>query len=157
LQFLAEETFTSKPLSVLLLTLHVMILLYLFVYRVSGTSLLRGRPLHPVYITRTLLLSNFVGICFLLWSASSSSSPTSSPTTRTTIPLPVRLVCLAAIEMSFLTFPATPLSSGILQLVHFTILGASVLSSGVSSDGEVFLLEDGTSAALQYRIKHHQQ
>jgi hypothetical protein len=73
------------------------------------------------------------------------------------IPLPVRLVCLAAIEMSFLTFPATPLSSGILQLVHFTILGASVLSSGASTDGEVFLLEVGTTAASPYRIKDHQQ
>jgi alpha-1,3-mannosyltransferase len=123
-QFLSEETFTSKPLSVLLLALHVTVLLYLFVYRVS--------------FTRTLFISNFVGICFartlhyqfyswyfhslpfLLWLSSSAAAR------KWNLPIPLRLICLAAMEWSFLTFPATPLSSAILQLVHFLILGKCV-------------------------------
>jgi alpha-1,3-mannosyltransferase len=141
-QFLSEETFTSKPLSVLLLALHVTVLLYLFVYRVSSSSrssIFRGQGLHPFYITRTLFISNFVGICFartlhyqfyawyfhslpfLLWWSSSSSAAR-----KWNLPIPLRLLCLAAMEWSFLTFPATPLSSAMLQLVHFLILGKCV-------------------------------
>jgi hypothetical protein len=79
----------------------------------------------------------------------------------TMIPIPVRLACLAAIEVSFLTFPATPSSSAILQLVHLLILGASVLSSLTSeTDNEPFLPADGTVASKeqqQQRQKHHDQ
>jgi hypothetical protein len=81
------------------------------------------------------------------------------------IPIPIRLVCLAAIELSFLTFPATPSSSAILQLVHLLILGASVLSSSTSeTDIEPFLRAEGTVASKQQqqqqqqqRQKHHDQ
>jgi len=81
----------------------------------------------PHYIIYTMLISNFIGICFartlhyqfyvwyfhglplLLWSGR-------------TYPLAVRLALLGAIEFAFLTFPATPTSSAVLQLAHVAIL-----------------------------------
>lgn len=155
-----------------LLALHVFVLLYVFVYHQSSSNIFHGKPLHPIYITRTMLLSNFIGIClartlhyqfyawyfhalpFLLWSASLSSSP--SPSTRKILilPIPVRLVCLAAIEMSFLTFPATPSSSAILQLVHVLILGASILQLSATVSSESLFLVEETPVE---RHKHHIQ
>jgi alpha-1,3-mannosyltransferase len=79
------------------------------------------------YILYTLLVSNFVGIAFartlhyqfyswyfhalplLLW-----ISPT--------YPIGVRLLLLGMIEYSFNVFPATPVSSVVLQLAHLVTL-----------------------------------
>ena len=117
------------------------------------------------YITSTLLVSNFVGICFartlhyqfyswyfhalpyLLWCNSItdfSSSCTSllmtkdidenenngiestkweknKPFNTCCHPI-VRLILMVCVEIAFLTFPATPNSSIILQLCHFAVL-----------------------------------
>jgi hypothetical protein len=37
-------------------------------------------------------------------------------------PLPLRVLLLAALEYAFLTFPATPTSSFVLQLTHLALL-----------------------------------
>lgn len=37
-------------------------------------------------------------------------------------PLPLRVMLLAGLEFSFLTFPATPFSSAVLQIVHLAVL-----------------------------------
>jgi alpha-1,3-mannosyltransferase len=77
-----------------------------------------------------MLISNFVGICFartlhyqfyvwyfhalpfLLWTSNNNYA----------YPVPLRLAIMAAIEYAFLTFPATPTSSAVLQVAHAAIL-----------------------------------
>ena len=84
------------------------------------------------YIVYTLFVSNFVGICFartlhyqfyawyyhtvpyLLWTTIRESN----------VRLVVRLLLLGGLEYAFLTFPATPVSSTVLQVCHFVILAA---------------------------------
>ena len=74
-----------------------------------------------------MFVANFVGIAFartlhyqfyawyissvpfLLWASG-------------TFPIPVRAVLLGGLEYAFLTFPATPTSSMVLQLAHLAIL-----------------------------------
>lgn len=74
-----------------------------------------------------MFVANFIGIAFartlhyqfyawyissvpfLLWSGA-------------TYPLPVRVLLLAGLEYAFLTFPATPTSSMVLQVAHLAIL-----------------------------------
>lgn len=74
-----------------------------------------------------MFVANFVGIAFartlhyqfyawyitsvpfLLW-------------THGTYPLPLRVLLLAALEYAFLTFPATPTSSLVLQMAHIATL-----------------------------------
>jgi alpha-1,3-mannosyltransferase len=126
--------FLSKPLSLLLLGLHLTCLTVFAIQWLQAAKQQTGRRifllqrLHPHYIVYTLVVSNFVGIAFartlhyqfyawyfhslpyLLW----SSSPA--------YPLAVRLLVLAGVELAFLTFPATPWSSAILQLCHVAIL-----------------------------------
>lgn len=133
-QFLDEDIFVANRLSLLLLSCHLGTLAVLAAWWLRSTKKETGkyiflqRRLSSHYIIYTLFLSNFVGICFartlhyqfyswyvqalpyLLWSGSQL------------YPLPVRVVILAAIEMSFLTFPATPLSSAVLQICHVLIL-----------------------------------
>ena len=90
------------------------------------------QPLSAHYIIYVLFASNFVGICFartlhyqfyswyfhplpyLLWTAVRDSP----------IKLIIRLLLLGGIESSFLTVPATPRSSLVLQVCHFTVLAA---------------------------------
>ena len=74
-----------------------------------------------------MFVANFVGIAFartlhyqfyawyissvpfLLWSSAAC-------------PLPLRVLLLGALEFAFLTFPATPISSMVLQAAHLVIL-----------------------------------
>lgn len=90
-----------------------------------------GAPLSPHYVAYTMFVSNFVGIAFartlhyqfytwyfaalpfLLWSASSGNS---------TSAWAIKLLPIAGVELAFLTFPATPWSSAILQLSHLVVL-----------------------------------
>jgi alpha-1,3-mannosyltransferase len=121
-KFLPEDVFLSKPLAICLLLLHLG-LLVVYVFRLYRSS----RPLSPEHIMSTLLVSNFIGICcartlhyqfyswyfsalpFLLWR-------------ETPYPMVIRLSLLLGLECAFLTFPATPTSSFVLQLVHWSIL-----------------------------------
>jgi alpha-1,3-mannosyltransferase len=138
-QFLPEETFLSKPLALLLLALHVLGLVYCAVVWLQATKQQTGRRiflskhnqrLSSHYIIYTMLISNFIGICFartlhyqfyvwyfhalpfLLWTNNNKNA----------YPLPLRLALMAAIEYAFLTFPATPTSSAVLQVAHAAIL-----------------------------------
>jgi alpha-1,3-mannosyltransferase len=137
-QFLPEETFLSKPLALLLLALHLSGLVYCAIVWLQATKLQTGRRiflskdqrLSSHYIIYTMLISNFIGICFartlhyqfyvwyfhalpfLLWTKNNSNA----------YPLPLRLALMAAIEYAFLTFPATPTSSAVLQVAHAAIL-----------------------------------
>jgi len=100
-----------------------------------STSTPQNRELSPIYITLTMLASNYIGICFartlhyqfyswyfhalpfLLWCGTTSS------TTKAFVdPVVLRIILLVAVESSFLTFPATPTSSAVLQMTHVAIL-----------------------------------
>lgn len=88
-------------------------------------------PLSSHYIAYTMFVSNFVGIAFartlhyqfyawyfaslpyLLWSSSMNNS---------ILTWAFRLLPLVAVEVAFLTFPATPWSSAILQFSHLIVL-----------------------------------
>jgi ALG3 protein len=100
--------------------------------------------LSPVYIISTLLVSNYIGICFartlhyqfyawyfhslpfLLWyhtlGSSTNAGATASVPGLLGYPVASRVALLCAIEGAFLTFPATPTSSAILQLAQLGIL-----------------------------------
>jgi alpha-1,3-mannosyltransferase len=100
----------------------------------------RSQALTPHYITYTLFVSNFVGICFsrtlhyqfyswyfhalpyLLWTTLRESNARFA----------VRVLLLVGIEGAFLTFPATPTSSRVLQVCHLVIL-AAILVHGFPS------------------------
>lgn len=127
---LPEDVFLSKQWAVFLLALHLG-LLAVFHYKLYHSKS-RGGDTSPEQILSTLFVSNFIGICcartlhyqfyswyfaslpFLLWR-------------ETTYPLPVRLLLLASIEYAFLTFPATAVSSAVLQVAHWSILIPCVL------------------------------
>jgi alpha-1,3-mannosyltransferase len=94
---------------------------------VGNRRLFLKRSLSPNYIISTLLTSNFIGIVvartlhyqfyawyfhalpFILWNSD-------------TYPVVIRILLLIAVESSFLTYPATPISSAILQAAHLAIL-----------------------------------
>ena len=168
-QFLPEPIFLSKPLSVALLLLHIGTLVYfciiwfqsiragkttegrrLFLFSSSLTADRKsqvGSPplqLSPMYITSTLLTSNFIGVCFartihyqfyswyfhalpfllLYHHIPPSSDPTLESPQKSTAPwwMIRAIIILVTIENAYLTFPATPISSAALQLAHLAIL-----------------------------------
>ena len=135
-------------MSVLLLLLHIAGLAYFCKEWIATTHRTTGgrriflnhakEPhssalLSPMYITSTLLVSNYIGICFartlhyqfyswyfhalpyLLWCHSTTTSSSSYP-------IWMRLGLLLSVEMAFLTFPAKPWSSALLQVAHLAIL-----------------------------------
>jgi len=136
-KFLPEEVFLSKPLAVLLLALHLS-LLCIYTYRLYRSR----RPLSPEHILSTLLVSNFVGICcartlhyqfyswyfsalpYLLWRETSYS-------------LWLKMALLGAVEFAFLTFPATPTSSLVLQAAHWAILVPCVFGTMQPGSGRI--------------------
>jgi len=132
LKFLPEDIFLSKPWAVTVLLLHLCLLgIYHFrLYKLCSRS--RYKRLSPEQIISTLFVSNFIGICcartlhyqfyswyfsalpYLLWRETSYS-------------LPVRLLLFGCVEYAFLIFPATPMSSLVLQVAHWTLLIPLVL------------------------------
>jgi len=148
-KFLPEDLFLSKPFAITLLSLHIA-LLCVYHYRLyrSRCSVGKGEMLPPEQILSTLFVSNFIGICcartlhyqfyswyfpalpYLLWR-------------ETSYPVTVRLLLLACIEYAFLTFPATPTSSSVLQVAHWAILIPCIMitqsrsaQEGGSNDGD---------------------
>ena len=172
-QFLPEHIFVSKPLSILLLILHISGLIYfciqwlhissiqangrsIFLYQRTTTTRTTTKvssssstpitdqqplpPLSPVYIIATLFTSNFIGICFartlhyqfyswyfhaipfLLWYHTIPTSTTTTGDKNFVYPIIIRLLFMMGIEYAFITFPATPISSAILQISHIAIL-----------------------------------
>ena len=146
-KFLPEDIFLSKTLSVVLLvcTLGVWALFgYKWIIenqrvtsvwnRIWGNKQQRNKPLTSHFILTTIFLSNFIGIVFartlhyqfyvwyfhtlpyLLWHAKR-------------IPIRLKLLLLVNIEVGFNVYPATSLSSSMLQLSHIIILVGLYLSN----------------------------
>jgi alpha-1,3-mannosyltransferase len=121
-KFLPEEWFLSKNWAIFLLLLHLG-LLGIYTFRLYRSK----RSLTPEHILSTLFVTNFIGICcartlhyqFLAWYVSALPFLLWR---ETPYPLWLRLVLLGMVEFSFLTFPATPVSSLVLQVAHWAIL-----------------------------------
>ena len=135
-KFLPEELFLSKEWAIFLLVLHLS-LLGVFLSKIYR----RKKPLTAIHIASTLFISNFIGVCcarslhyqfyswyfatlpYLLW-------------VNTPYPMVLNVLLLIAIEISFLTFPATPTSSLVLQLAHWSILVPCVLGYSIEGRSE---------------------
>lgn len=147
LKFLSEDTFLSKPWAIFLLFLHLG-LLFIYhcrLYKCIPTG--EHTRLSPEQILSTLFISNFIGICcartlhyqfyswyfpalpYLLWR-------------ETPYPIPVRILLLVCIEYAFLTFPATPTSSSVLQVAHWAILIPCVLVTRSRSRSQIELCKN---------------
>jgi alpha-1,3-mannosyltransferase len=132
-KFLPEDVFLSRQWAVLLLALHLGLLgLYHYRLHAKRQQSSQTTALSSEQILSTLLMSNFIGICcartlhyqfyswyfsslpFLLWR-------------ETSYPMYVKLILLAGIEYAFLTFPATSVSSVVLQAAHWSILIPCIL------------------------------
>ncbi len=134
-KFLHEDIFTSKPLSILLLAFHILTLIFFARKwiqtsrrRHSNKSIFLGpsKHLRPIYIFYTLSISNFIGIVFartlhyqfyswyfhtmpfMLW--------------MTDLPFLTKVAVVGLIEYSFNVFPATVMSSAVLQFAHYVTL-----------------------------------
>ena len=147
LKFLPEEMFLSKSWAIFLLSLHISLLCVYF-YRLYQS----GRSLSPEHILSTLFVSNLIGIgCartlhyqfyswyfstlpFLLWR-------------ETPYPWPIGFGLLAAIEYAFLTFPATPTSSIVLQVAHWSILVPCISSIRNNNNSSTHTITTTTAAA----------
>jgi alpha-1,3-mannosyltransferase len=119
-----------------------------------------SHALSPHYIIYTLFVSNFVGICFsrtlhyqfyswyfhslpyLLWTTIRESNAR----------VAVRVLLLVGVEGAFLTFPATPTSSGVIQFCHLMIL-AAVLVHGFPSPVEPSLAKSPGRTGLSTPTK----
>mmetsp|Transcript_20017 Transcript_20017/g.56738 ORF Transcript_20017/g.56738 Transcript_20017/m.56738 type:complete len:433 (-) Transcript_20017:100-1398(-) len=132
-KFLDIDTFLSPRWALLLLSLHVTLLIA-YHYRIHRHKT-KEWILSPMGILSILFVSNFIGICcartlhyqfycwyfpslpFLLWTSGAHH-------------FVVRPVLLLMIEMAYLTFPATPVSSMMLQVAHFAILLPNIFFGG---------------------------
>jgi alpha-1,3-mannosyltransferase len=132
---LPEDIFLSKPLAATLLLMHIGFLIALAIRWIRATcqqtrrAIFLGKRLDSHYIVYTMLVSNFIGIAFartlhyqfycwyfhalpyILWAGDGNRLPNA-----------LCVVVLLGVESSFLTFPATPLSSAVLQSCHMLIL-----------------------------------
>lgn len=158
-KFLPESIFLSKQVSIILLLCHLGCLGYFFCIQWPAAIcskktkevvitdqekktvnqnqfLFLNKPLSPIYITTTLFVSNYIGICFarsihyqfycwyfhsipyLLWYSDISSTASGIGG----YPILFRLIIVVVIELAYLTFPATPISSLALQMAHFAVL-----------------------------------
>jgi alpha-1,3-mannosyltransferase len=133
-KFLPEEVFVSKPLALALLAAHLL-LLGVLLHRAVGVDggwrkALSASPrvLSPAHITWVMMATHFVGVALartlhyqfycwyfhtlplLLWS--------------TDLWHPLRVMILVGIEVAFNVFPATPISSALLQVCHLLLLVA---------------------------------
>ena len=135
-KFLPENIFLSKKLSILLLILTVLMIV-IFAYKwinennkilskYGKKNIIGIGKLAPNFIILTIFSSNFIGIAFartlhyqfyswyyhmipyLLW--------------HIRIPIVLKLLVFICIEISFNIYPATVLSSSILQISHLIIL-----------------------------------
>lgn len=134
IQFLPEDIFTGKTISVFLLSLHLGALaIFAFKWIRStrkevGKAFFVGNDLNPVYVVYTLFISNFIGIAFArtlhyqFYSWYFHSFPVLLWLTR--LPIPLKLTLVAMVEYAFNVFPATHFSSAVLQIAHMLTLVA---------------------------------
>lgn len=125
-KFLPEDVFLAKEWAILLLMLHLG-LLGIYHFNLHNGLKKGTRTMNPEQVLSTLFVTNFIGIScartlhyqfyswyfsalpYLLWR-------------ETPYPIPLRLLLLGCIEYAFLTYPATPVSSLVLQLAHWSIV-----------------------------------
>lgn len=165
LQFLPEHIFLSKPLSLILLCLHLGTLAYLARQWLQGVFSQVQRRIFlvvdprlvwipPDYIVYAMCVSNFVGIVFArtlhyqFYSWYVSTVPLILWTNRY-YSVPMRLVFMSLIEYAFLVYPATPKSSALLQLAHAGILWSILRQTPQSMDMPVIRLDNHRYEQLQ--------
>ena len=132
-KFLPEDVFVSKPLSLILLALHIGCLVF-FARKwlnsakgQSGQCLHISRRLSPTYVVQTMFISNFIGMCFSrtlhyqFYSWYFHTLPLMAWMVDD-MPMVMRVVLVGMIEYAFNVFPATPFSSYVLQSAHFVLL-----------------------------------
>jgi len=137
LKFLPEETFLSKQWAIFLLLLHISLLGF-YTFRLYKSR----RQISPEHVLSVLFVTNFIGICcartlhyqFLSWYVSSLPFLLWR---ETKYPIPLRMILLGAVEYAFLTFPATPISSLVLQVAHWAILLPCLLGPSLTPSSQV--------------------
>jgi len=134
LKFLPEPIFLNKNLAIGLLALHLSILLAFLFKRWSKheggiLNIILYKPkrrLTAEHMVTLLFTGNFIGIAcsrslhYQFYSWYFHTLPYLLFTTK--IPLLFRIILLIAIEISWNTYPATALSSGVLLICHLIIL-----------------------------------
>ena len=147
-KFLSEDLFISKPWALLLLLCHLGTLIFLSIKWWKASISQRGtirtqewmcwtknkaksnQQLSPEYIIYTMFVSNYIGIafartlhyqfyCWYFYSLPLMHWITATPTL---VNLVASIVAIFGIEYAFNVFPATELSSLILQLSHAFLL-----------------------------------
>ncbi|GAX18365.1 alpha-1,3-mannosyltransferase [Fistulifera solaris] len=136
-KFLPEDLFLAKSVSFVLLLCHLCGLGILSVrwlraaQKQASRRIFLHEPLSSHYIAYTMFVSNFVGIAFARtlhyqfysWYFAALPYLLWSPTNGDSFAMwAFRLLPIAGVEIAFLTFPATPWSSAILQLSHVAVL-----------------------------------
>lgn len=135
-KFLAEETFLSKYLSVMLLLLHIGFLSLFCIKwlrvakRQTGRRLFISQTLSPTYVIYTMFVSNFVGIAFARtlhyqfysWYFQTVPFMVWISFPRTFTAKCIGIIIIVSLEYAFHVFPATSRSSGLLQISHLIIL-----------------------------------
>jgi len=133
-KFLSEDVFVSKPLSVILLILHLLSLIGFAWKWLKESRTQTGyyiqipgkRYLSPQYVVSTMFISNYIGICFSrtlhyqFYSWYHASIPFLLWCTDMWIPF--RIIIIIVIEVAFNVFPATAPSSFLLQTSHVILL-----------------------------------
>ena len=132
-KFLPEDVFVSKPLSLLLLGMHIGCLVFfakkwlVSARDETGRYLHISRQLSPTYVVQTMFISNFIGICFSrtlhyqFYSWYFHTLPVMAWMVGD-MPMAMRVVLIGTIEYAFNVFPATAFSSYVLQSAHFVLL-----------------------------------
>ena len=132
-KFLPEDIFVSKPLSLLLLVMHIGCLAFfarkwlLSAKDQTGRYLHISRQLSPTYVVQTMFISNYIGICFSrtlhyqFYSWYFHTLPLMAWMVGD-MPMTMRVVLIGMIEYAFNVFPATGFSSYVLQSAHFVLL-----------------------------------
>ena len=132
-KFIPEAIFVSKPLSLLLLGLHIGCLVFFARKWLASTKEQTGRYMHihrrlsPAYVVHTMFVSNYIGICFSrtlhyqFYSWYFHTLPLMAWMVDD-MPLLMRIVLICKVEYAYNVFPATPFSSYVLQSAHFVLL-----------------------------------
>ena len=132
-KFIPEAIFVSKPLSLLLLGLHIGCLVFFARKWMTSAEEQTGQYLHihrrlsPTYVVHTMFVSNYIGICFSrtlhyqFYSWYFHTLPLMAWIIDD-MPLLMCVVLVGMVEYSYNVFPATSFSSYVLQSAHFVLL-----------------------------------
>ena len=130
-KFIPEAIFVSKPLSLLLLGLHIGCLVFFARKWLASTKEQTGRYMHihrrlsPAYVVHTMFVSNYICFSRTLHYQFYSWYFHTLPLMAWMVddmPLLMRIVLICKVEYAYNVFPATPFSSYVLQSAHFVLL-----------------------------------